>query len=65
MKKLTNWMNESSTVLSLLTKGTLIVPITLLLSSCALLDKLRGGVSPHADVLIEVPQVTEDIRGCV
>ena len=37
--------------------------ITLLLSSCALLDKLRGGNNPHADVLIEVPQVTEDIRG--
>jgi len=39
--------------------------IALLLSSCALLDKMRGGVSPHADVfmLIEVPVVTEDIRG--
>ena len=34
-----------------------------MLSSCALLDKLRGGNNPHADVLIEVPQVTEDIRG--
>ena len=33
------------------------------LSSCALLDKLRGGVSPHSDMLIEVPVVTEDIRG--
>ena len=37
--------------------------ITVLLSSCALLDRLRGGVNPHADVLIEVPTVTEDIRG--
>ena len=34
-----------------------------MLSSCALLDKLRGGNNPHADVLIEVPIVTEDIRG--
>ena len=33
------------------------------LSGCAMLDKLRGGINPHADVLIEVPQVTEDIRG--
>ena len=40
-----------------------ILIITLLLSSCAFLDKLRGGVNPHADVLIEVPTVTEDIRG--
>ena len=38
------------------------------LSGCALLDKMRGGVSPHADVfidstVIEVPVVdnTEDI----
>ena len=39
--------------------------ITLLLSSCALLDKLRGGVSPHTDILVEVPVVegVEDIRG--
>ena len=39
--------------------------ITLLLSSCALLDKLRGGISPHTDYLIEVPVVegVEDIRG--
>jgi len=63
MTKLTNWMNESSTVLSLLTKGTLIVLVAILLSSCALLDKLRGGNNPHADVLIEVPVVTEDIKG--
>ena len=40
-----------------------ILTITLLLSSCALLDRLRGGVNPHADVLIEVPVATEDIRG--
>ena len=42
-----------------------ILTITLLLSSCALLDKLRGGVSPHSDMLIDVPVVdnTEDIRG--
>ena len=33
------------------------------LSSCAMLDKLRGGVNPHADTLIEVPTVTEEIRG--
>ena len=35
------------------------------LSSCALLDKLRGGVSPHTDMLIEVPVVegVEDVRG--
>ena len=33
------------------------------LSGCALLDKLRGGVNPHADVLIEVPTISEDVRG--
>ena len=49
---------------SSLTKNTLtILTITLLLSSCALLDRLRGGNNPHADVLIEVPIVTEDVRG--
>ena len=68
-----NWLNESSTVLSILTKSVLIVLVVILLSSCALLDKLRGGVSPHTDVLItvpvvdkeilEVPVVTEDVRG--
>ena len=63
MTKLTNWMNESSTVLSLLTKGTLIVLVAILLSSCALLDKLRGVANPHTEILIEVPVVTEDIRG--
>ena len=41
---------------------SVILMTTLLLSSCALLDKLRGGVSPHADMFIEVP-VVEDIRG--
>ena len=56
-----NWLNESSTVLSLLTKGTLIVLVAILLSSCALLDKLRGVANPHSEVLIEVPVVTEDI----
>ena len=61
-----NWLNESSTVLNLLTKGTLIVLVAILLSSCALLDKLRGGINPHSDNLIEVPvptSPTEDIRG--
>ena len=41
------------------------------LSGCALLDKLRGGVSPHTDYLIEVPNTlevetptaSEDVRG--
>ena len=45
-----------------------ILVITLLLSSCALLDRLRGVASPHTDMLIEVPTVevptaTEDVRG--
>ena len=40
-----------------------ILRITLLLSSCALLDKLRGVANPHTEVLIEVPAVTEDIKG--
>ena len=39
------------------------IMLVVLLSSCALLDKLRGGNNPHADVLIEVPVVTEDVRG--
>ena len=63
MTKLTNWMNESSTVLNLLIKGTLIVLVALILSSCAFLDKLRGNVNPHQDMLIVPPVVTEDIRG--
>ena len=39
--------------------------IALLLSSCALLDKLRGVANPHSEILIEVPVVdnVEDIRG--
>ena len=31
------------------------------LSSCSMLNKLRGDVSPHANTPIEGPQVTEDI----
>ena len=34
-----------------------------MLSSCALLDRLRGVANPHTEMLIEVPQVTEEIRG--
>jgi len=43
----------------------LLIMMVILLSGCALLDKLRGGVSPHTDYLIEVPVVedVEDIRG--
>ena len=43
----------------------MLVMIVVLLSGCALLDKLRGGVSPHTDYLIEVPVVEgiEDVRG--
>ena len=45
--------------------------MVVLLSSCALLDKLRSGVSPHTDYLIEVPNTlevetptaSEDVRG--
>ena len=33
------------------------------LSSCSLLDKLRGGVSPHADYVVETPTTVEDVRG--
>ena len=42
-----------------------ILTIALLLSSCALLDRLRGGANPHSEMLIEVPVVegVEDIRG--
>ena len=39
------------------------IMLAVLLSSCAFLDKLRGKANPHADTLIEVPIVTEDIRG--
>ena len=43
----------------------LLIMMVVLLSGCALLDKLRGGVSPHTDYLIEVPVVEdiEDVRG--
>ena len=49
----------------------LLVMMVILLSSCAFLDKMRGGISPHADVLIEVPNTlevetptaSEDVRG--
>ena len=46
-------------------KLTILLLAALMLSSCALLDKLRGGVSPHTDMLIEVPVVegVEDVRG--
>ena len=46
-------------------KKLMIVLTVLMLSSCALLDKLRGGVSPHTDYVVEVPVVdnVEDIRG--
>tara|TARA_B100000470_G_C19482418_1_gene255063 strand:+ start:371 stop:538 length:168 start_codon:yes stop_codon:yes gene_type:complete len=41
------------------------IMIVVLLSSCALLDKLRGNPNPHSEILIEVPVVdnVEDIRG--
>ena len=54
-----NWLNESSTVLSILTKSVLIVLVAILLSSCALF----GTANPHSEILIEVPVVTEDVRG--
>ena len=49
----------------------LLIMMVILLSGCALLDKLRGGVSPHTDYLIEVPNTlevetptaSEDVRG--
>jgi hypothetical protein len=41
----------------------LIFALVFWLSSCALLDKLRGVANPHSEILIEVPTVTEDIRG--
>ena len=46
-------------------KKLMIVLTVLMLSSCALLDKLRGGVSPHTDYVVDVPVVdnVEDIRG--
>ena len=46
-------------------KKLLIILCVFALSSCALLDKLRGGVSPHADYVVEVPVIdnVEDVRG--
>ena len=41
----------------------MLVMIVILLSSCAMLDKLRGAANPHAEILIEVPVITEDVRG--
>ena len=40
-----------------------IILAVMLLSSCALLDRLRGVANPHSEILIEVPVVTEDVRG--
>ena len=48
-----------------------ILTITLLLSSCALLDRLRGAANPHSEILIippdtlevETPTASEDVRG--
>ena len=39
------------------------IMLVVLLSSCAFLDKLKGKANPHTEMLIEVPQVTEEIRG--
>ena len=46
-------------------KKLLIILTAITLSSCAILDKLRGGVSPHADYVVEVPVIdnVEDVRG--
>ena len=52
-------------------KKLLIVLAVMLLSSCALLDKLRGAANPHSEILIEVPNTldvetpttVEDVRG--
>ena len=48
----------------------LILALVFWLSSCALLDKLRGVANPHSEMLImvpvvdvEVPEATEDVRG--
>ena len=43
-------------------KLMIVLTITLLISSCALLDRLRGAANPHSEILIEVPTVTEDVR---
>ncbi len=45
-------------------KKLLIILCVFALSSCALLDKLRGGINPHGDMLVVPPDVTsEDVRG--
>ena len=44
-------------------KKLLIILCAITLSSCALLDKLRGGVSPHTDYVVETPTTVEDVRG--
>lgn len=46
-------------------KKLMIVLTVLMLSSCALLDRLRGAANPHSEILIEVPVVdnVEDVRG--
>ena len=46
-------------------KKLLIILTAITLSSCAILDKLRGGVSPHADYVVDVPVIdnVEDVRG--
>jgi len=41
----------------------MLIMMVVLLSSCALLDKLRGVANPHTEIMIEVPTVTEDVRG--
>ena len=46
-------------------KKLLIILTAITLSSCAILDKLRGGVSPHANYVVDVPVIdnVEDVRG--
>ena len=50
-----NWLNESSTVLNLLTKSVLIVLVALILTSCAWL----GTKNPHTEGLIIPPKIIE------
>ena len=50
-----NWLNESSTVLNLLTKSVLIVLVALILTSCAWL----GTKNPHTEGLIIPPEIIE------
>ena len=44
---------------------SIIITTLFILTSCALLDRLRGVANPHSEMLIEVPVVedVEDIRG--